>query len=67
MPIYYYEGSVREFDRCINPRWKATTYAPSEKKARVNLTYQYKKSHGKTADTKVVLSGKIIEQKEETA
>ena len=57
---YSYEGPVKEFDTTINPRWKATTYAPSEAKARSNLTYQYKKTHNKSSDSKIKLTGKIV-------
>lgn len=56
---YTYDGPVMEFDRCVADHWKASTYAASEKKARSNLTYQYKKEHGKTPNTKITLTGKI--------
>ena len=49
-----------EFDRCVSNNWKATTFAPSEKKARSNLAYQYKKKHNKIAGTKIYLPGKVI-------
>ena len=57
---YSYDGPVREFDTCINLRWKASTYAPSEKKARSNLVYRYKKEHGKSANANIKLTGKIV-------
>lgn len=41
---YSYDGPVMEFERCITNHWKASTYAVSEKKARSNLTFQYKKA-----------------------
>lgn len=34
---YSYEGSVMEFDRITTTQWFASTYAPSETKARSNL------------------------------
>lgn len=43
MNQYDYEGPVMEFDRCISNNWKGTTFAPTEKKAKSNLAYQYKK------------------------
>lgn len=43
MQEYKYDGPVMRFDDCIQHRWKATTVAPSEAKARNNLTYRYKK------------------------
>ena len=60
MDKYTYEGPVKEVDRIVTPMWAGTTYAESEKKARSNLTYQYKKSHNKVAATKITLTGKII-------
>lgn len=60
MKQYSYDGPVMEFDRCIANRWKASTYAVSEKKARSNLTYQYKKRNNKLPNTKITLPGKLI-------
>lgn len=57
--LYTYKGPVMEFDRCISNNWESSTYATSEKKARSNLTYQYKKKHGKIPATKITLPGKI--------
>lgn len=56
---YLYEGPVLEFDRVVADNWKATTLAPSERKARSNLTYQFKKQYGKTPSTKITLAGDI--------
>jgi hypothetical protein len=60
MNKYSYDGPVMEFDRCIANRWKASTYAVSEKKARSNLTYQYKKRNNKLPNTMITLPGQII-------
>lgn len=60
MDHYKYEGPVMEFDNCVSNRWTASTYAPSEKKARSNLTYQYKKQNNKAASTRITLPGKIV-------
>lgn len=60
MNKYSYDGPVMEFDRCVANRWKASTYAVSEKKARSNLTYQYKKRNNKLPNTMITLPGKII-------
>ena len=60
MKQYLYDGPVMEFDRCIANRWKASTYAVSEKKARSNLTYQYKKRNNKLPNTMITLPGKLI-------
>lgn len=60
MKQYSYDGPVMEFDRCIANRWKASTYAVSEKKARSNLTYQYKKRNNKLPNTMITLPGQLI-------
>ena len=60
MKQYSYDGPVMEFDRCIANRWKASTYAVSEKKARSNLTYQYKKKNNKLPNTMITLPGQLI-------
>lgn len=59
MNLYSYDGPVKEFDDIISNRWQATTYAVSEKKARSNLVYRYKKEHGKTASSMIKLTGTI--------
>ena len=66
MNHYSYDGPVMEFGILVVSRWKASTYAPSENKARSNLTYQFKKNYNRTASTKITLPGKIvmIEEKE---
>lgn len=56
---YEYDGPVEEFGRCICNRWYGTTLATSEKKARSNLAYQFKKQYNKTPGTKITLPGKI--------
>lgn len=58
--LYSYDGPVIELDRCVKDRWQASTFAKSEKQARNNLAYRYKMAHGKTANTKISLPGKIM-------
>ena len=48
------------FENCVQNRWKASTYAPSEAKAKSNLAYRYKKENGMTPNTKITLPGKLI-------
>lgn len=60
MNTYYYSGPVMEFDGCIADKWEGSTRAVSEKKARANLTYQYKVSNGKAPRSKITLPGKLI-------
>lgn len=59
MNSYVYEGPVMEFERCVQHCWKAETTAPSEAKARSNLTYRWKKENGRAAKSKITLPGKI--------
>ena len=47
MNMYSYDGPVMEFDNCVANRWIASTRAVSEKKARSNLTYQFKKKNNR--------------------
>lgn len=56
---YVYDGPVKEFDRVIADRWTSKTFAPSEKKARSNLTYQFKKQFNRVATTKITLPGTV--------
>lgn len=60
MNTYYYSGPVMEFGKCIADKWTGSTMAVSEKKARANLTYQYKVSNGKAPRSKITLPGKLI-------
>lgn len=56
---YSYDGPVLEFDTCVADHWRGETMAPSEKKARSNLAYQYKKKNNRIASVKVTLPGEI--------
>ena len=56
---YTYDGPVMEFDRLLADHWKGETMAPSEKKARSNLIYQFKKQNSRIVGTKISLPGKI--------
>ena len=59
MHKYVYDGPVMIFDTCVADHWKAETMADSEKKARSNLAYQFKKKNNRVTGTKVTLPGKI--------
>lgn len=52
---YTYDGPVLEFDRMVAIRWKGETVAPSAKKAKSNLAYQYKKQNNRLPNVKVTL------------
>ena len=56
---YSYDGPVMFFDKLVADHWKGETIAPSEKKARCNLSYQAKKQMQLIAGTKVTLPGEI--------
>lgn len=56
---YTYDGPVMEFDRLLAGHWKGETMATSEKKARSNLIYQFKKQNSRIVGTKITLPGKI--------
>ena len=56
---YTYDGPVMEFDRLLADHWKGETMAPSEKKARSNLIYQFKNQNSRIVGTKITLPGKI--------
>ena len=60
MNRYIYDGPVKEFERIVSEKWKGETYAVSERKARSNLAYQFKKEYGRTPNTKISLPGDII-------
>lgn len=56
---YSYDGPVLEFDRLVADHWKGETVATSERKARSNLAYQFKKKNNRIVSVKVTLPGKI--------
>lgn len=60
MNKYSYDGVVKELDTIISNRWRGSTYAASEKKARSNLIYRYKREHGKSPDSKITLPGNLV-------
>ena len=60
MDLYSYTGPVTMFDRCVANCWKGETYASSEKKAKSNLIFQYKKQNGLIPVSKVNLPGKLV-------
>lgn len=59
MNKYSYNGPVMEFDRCIANKWRGETMAVSEKKAKSNLVYQFKKENNRTAATRISLPGNV--------
>lgn len=60
MNKYTYNGPVMEFDTCIASNWQASTYAESERKAKSNMIYQFKKKNNRVPGTKISLPGKVV-------
>lgn len=69
MPLYFYDGPVKCFEHIVNEHWKGSTYAKSEKKARSNLSHQYKRETHRSVSSKITLPGKlvVIEDKQKEA
>lgn len=63
MNQYSYEGPVMEFGTCVANKWKGSTYAVSENKARSNLAYQFKKMNNRIPSTRITLPGKVVQIK----
>ena len=57
---YFYNGPVMAFGQIVDEKWWGETTAVSEEKARSNLAYRWKKQHGRTAETKITLPGKLL-------
>ena len=62
MDLYSYDGPVMSFEKCIANRWKGSTWAVSESKARSNLMYRFKKETGKIPSARITLPGKIVRE-----
>lgn len=57
---YIFNGAVfDQFGKLLDLNWSAQTFAPSEKKARSNIMYQYKRETGMGAFFPIRLEGKI--------
>lgn len=59
MNRYVYNGPVESFDKPIADQWYGETLASSEKKAKSNLTYQFKKCNNLLPTAKISLPGEI--------
>lgn len=60
MQEYRYRGPVMLFEKCVEHQWIGTTYANSEKKARSNLAYQYKRTTKRSPTAKISLPGDLM-------
>nr|WP_296955054.1 hypothetical protein [uncultured Mediterraneibacter sp.] len=56
---YAYDGPVLAFDKIVSERWRGETMAPTKKKAKSNLTYQFKKQNNRLPGTRITLPGEI--------
>ena len=65
MNLYLYEGPVTSFGEVVARKWRASTYAMSDRKAKSNLAYKYRKQRGLLATSKIELPGEIIMAKED--
>lgn len=58
---YQYCGPVESLGHLISEKWAGVTLAISEKKARNNLAFQFKKEMGFTPSVRIVLPGAVTE------
>ena len=65
MNLYLYDGPVTAFGKTVANRWKGSTYAVSDKKAKSNLAYKYKKQNNLVPASRIKLPGKIVMAKED--
>ena len=65
MNLYLYDGPVTSFGTMVTNRWKGSTYAMSDRKAKSNLAFQYKKQRHLQPGSKIELPGEVIMAKED--
>lgn len=59
MSRFTYEGAVLVFGALKELRWKASTVAPSEAKAKANLKYQFRRQHNYAQNTPIELCNRL--------
>lgn len=57
--FYEYQGAVFIQKECVARSFKASTWAPSEVKAKQNIAYQYKRRHDLNPRTPIRLEGTL--------
>lgn len=63
MNYYTYEGPVmNNFDQLITTKWYGETYANTDKKAKSNLCYQFKKECGLLQTARIKLMNKPVKE-----
>lgn len=60
MNKYVYYGPVMEFDTLLADHWRGETVAPTAKKAKSNLAYQFKKKYNRAPTAKITLPGNLM-------
>lgn len=60
---YRYKGAVTKDGMLMERAWEATTWAPTENKARAHLIYRYKRYHDIPLAANVELADKVTEVK----
>ena len=58
---YVYKAAVMMFDQVIDQYWEAETTATSEKKAKSNLAFRYKKMNGLEPTVRITLPGNVYD------
>lgn len=59
MALYKYEGPVTSFGTIIKERWSGYTTGTTEGKAKSNLAYRFKMTHGVLPSSRIELPGKM--------
>ena len=60
MARFVYKGPIMEFGNLLADHWYGETVADTERKARNNLAYQFKKRNNRTASAKISLPGELV-------
>lgn len=60
MPHYIYDGTVMAFEDILDRNWHGETFAPTEGRAKSNLSYKYKIDHNLAKDSKVTLPDNLV-------
>lgn len=60
--VWTFTGDVYRFNRLMERNYKATTVAPSERKAYSNIAYRYKQENNLAASANIRLEGEMKER-----
>ena len=56
MEHYIYNGPILSMNKVVKEQWQGETQAMSDKKAKANLCYQFKKEYGLAPTANITLS-----------